>query len=101
MAKNEVADFSGQTCVSELGLFHSYFVCKINWREISMIIKVIFAQTKPIWLFLKNQKHENHKFVHYTFIIHRNRKNTSIQLILKSNFTSFMFYNIFYWMNTK
>ena len=46
---------------------------------------VIMAQNKRIWLFLKNknQKFENQKLVHCTFIIHKNGKNTSIQPILK------------------
>ena len=35
------------------------------------------------------------------FIIHKNRNKISIQPILKSNFTSFMFYNIFSGMNGK
>ena len=35
------------------------------------------------------------------FIIHKNRNKTSIQPILKSNSTSFMFNNIFCEMNIK
>ena len=49
-AQNEVFDFSSPTCV---GLFHSYFGCKCNFREISMIKMVISYQNKQIWLILK------------------------------------------------
>ena len=55
MAKNEVLDFSG---LHELGLFHSYFVCKCNFREISMIKIVILNQSKPMSLLLKIEKSE-------------------------------------------
>ena len=46
----------------QLGLFHPYFVCKCNFREISMIKMVIWDQSKPISLIfeikLKIQKYE-------------------------------------------
>ena len=64
-----------------------------------MIIMVVLDQNKPIWLILiikkKNKKLENQIFINFTFIIHKNGNKTSIQPILKSNFTSFMFNNIF------
>ena len=41
------------------------------------------------------------KFVNCTLIIHKNGNKTSIQRILKSNYTSFMFNNIFCEMNIK
>ena len=62
---------------------------------------VISGQSKPISLILKNKKFKNPKFVNYTFIIHQNGNKTSIQPILKSNFTSFMFNNIFCEMGKK
>ena len=40
----------------QLGLFHSYFVCKSNFRVISMIKIVILDQSKPIPRILKNKK---------------------------------------------
>ena len=40
----------------ELGLFNPYFVCICSFREISMMIMVIFDQNKPIWLISKNEK---------------------------------------------
>ena len=66
----------------ELGLFHPYFLCKINCGEISIIIMVILAQNKPIWLILENQKSKIKKSINL-FIIHQNGKNTSMQSILK------------------
>ena len=51
----------------EFGLFILYFVCKSNFRVISMIKIVILDQSKPIPLILKNPK-----FVNCTFIIHKN-----------------------------
>ena len=78
-----------------LGLFHLYFVCKCSFREISMIKMVILDQNKQISLILKIEKSKNSKFVNYTFIIHKNGNKTSIQPILRSNSTSFMFNNIF------
>ena len=82
----------------QLGLFLLYFVCKCSFREILMIKIFFLDQNKQIWLILKNKKS---KFVHCTFIIHKNRNKTSIQSILKSNSTSFMFYNIFSEMKVK
>ena len=63
-----------------------------------MIKIIIFDQSKPISLYSKIQ---NPKFVNYTFIIYKNGNKTSIQPILKSNSTSYMFNNIFYQMNIK
>ena len=37
----------------QLGLFHRYFLCKSNFRVISMIKIVILDQSKPISLYLK------------------------------------------------
>ena len=81
----------------QLGLFHPYFVSKSCFRVISMIKIVILDQSKQISLILKklNQNFKNQKFVHSTFIIYKNGNKTSIQPILISNFTSFMFNNIF------
>ena len=62
---------------------------------------VILDQSKPISLYLKIKKLKNPKFVNCTFIIHKNGNKTSIQPILKSNSTSFMFNNIFCEMNIK
>ena len=64
---------------------------------------VIWDQSKPIFLYLKkkNRKFKNLKFVNCTFIIHKKGNKTSIQPILKSNSTSFMFNNIFYEMKGK
>ena len=59
---------------------------------------VILDQSKPIYqsfLKKKNQNFKNPKFVHNTFIIHKNGNKTSIQQILKSNSTSLMYNNIF------
>ena len=60
---------------------------------------VILDQSKLIYLIFEkiNQNFKNPKFVHSTFIIHKNRNKTCIQSILKSNSTSFMFNNIFLW----
>ena len=52
---------------------------------------VIFDQSKPISLYLKIKKLNNPKFINCTFIIQKNGNKTSIQPILKSNSTSFMF----------
>ena len=54
-----------------------------------MVIWIKVSQHCYIW------KLKNPKFVNYTFIIHKNGNQTSIQPILKSNSTSFMFINIF------
>ena len=62
---------------------------------------VILDQSKTISLILKIKKFKNLKFVNCTIIIHKNRNKTSIQPILKSNSTSFMFNNIFCEMNIK
>ena len=56
---------------------------------------VILDQSKPISLYLKIKKFKNPKFVNNTFIINKNGNKTSIQHILKSNSTSFMFNNVF------
>ena len=53
----------------QLGLFHSYFVCKSSFRVISMIKIVIWDQSKPISLIFEKK---NQKFVNFTFIIHKN-----------------------------
>ena len=90
MAKNEILDYSGPNCVS-YGYFIQYFVCKCSFRVISMIKIVIWDQSKPISLYLKIKKFKNLKFVNCTFIIHKNGSKTSIQPILKSNSTSFIF----------
>ena len=55
MAKNEILNFSGPTCVS-YGYFILYFICKCSFREISMIKMVILDQSKPISLYLKIKK---------------------------------------------
>ena len=57
----------------QLGLhvFHSYFVCRCSFREISMIKMVILDQSKPILLILKKQKQKNSKI-----------KNLSIERLL-------------------
>ena len=55
MAKNEILDFSGPTCVS-YGYFFQYFLCTCSFREISMIKMVILDQSKPISLYLKIKK---------------------------------------------
>ena len=52
---------------------------------------VILDQSKRIQLYLKIKIFKNPKFANCTFIIHRNRNKTSIQPILKSKSTSFMF----------
>ena len=57
--------------LSQLGLYHLYFVCKSSFRVISMIKIVILDQSKPILLMLKKQI-KNTKFVNCTFIIHKN-----------------------------
>ena len=40
----------------QLGLFHSYYVCKSSFRVISMLKMVILDQSKPISLYLKINK---------------------------------------------
>ena len=62
---------------------------------------VILDQSKPISLILKKKKIKNLKFVNCTFIICKNINKISIQPILKSNFTYFMFNNIFCEMTIK
>ena len=96
MAKNEVLDFSGPTCLSSGYFIHILYV-------ISMIKMVILYQSKPISLYLKIKKlkFKIQKFVNCTFIIHKTGNKTSIQPILNSNSTSFMFNNIFCEMNIK
>ena len=68
-----------------------------------MIKIVILDQSKPIYLIFgkKNQNFKNLKFVHSTFIIHKNGNKTSIQPILKSNSTSYMLNNLFCEMKGK
>ena len=87
----------------ELELFRSYFVFKFSFREILITEMVIFDQNKSIWLIFKFQKSkiEISVICTCTFIIHKNENSTSTQLILKSNFTSFKFYNICFQMNDK
>ena len=79
----------------QLGLFHPYFLCKCSFIEISMKKKVFLDQNNQILLILKNKKIKNPQFLNCKFIIHKNGNKTSIQSILKSNSTSFMFNNIF------
>ena len=55
MAKNEILDFSGSTCVI-WGYFIQYFICKCSFREISMRKNVILDQSKPISLYFKIKK---------------------------------------------
>ena len=58
---------------------------------------VILDQSKPIFIAdFENKKIKNPKFVNCTFIILKSGNKTSRQPILKSNSTSFMFYNIFF-----
>ena len=63
----------------------------------------ILDESKPVSLYLKIKeiKFKNQKFVNCTFIIHKNGNKISIQPILKSNSTSFMFNNMFCEMNIK
>ena len=58
MAKNEILDFSGPTCVS-YRYFIQYFVCKCSFRKISMMKMVILDQSKPKSLYLKILKIQN------------------------------------------
>ena len=62
-----------------------------------MIKIVILDQSKPISLILriKKLKIEKLEICKLHFIIHKIGNKTSIQPILKSNSTSFMFNNIF------
>ena len=60
-----------------------------------MIKMVILEQSKPISLYLKIKKLKNPNFVNCMFIIHKNGNKTSIQPIIISNSTSFMFNKIF------
>ena len=76
----------------------SFFGCKCSFREISMIKIIILDQSNPIFPILKIK---NLKFVHCIFIIYKNRNKASIQLIPKSNSTSFMFNNMFCEMKGK
>ena len=63
-----------------------------------MIKILILDQSKPISLILKNKKPKICKLhIYYS----KNGNKTSIQPILKSNSTSFMFNNIFYEMKGK
>ena len=59
---------------------------------------VILEQSKPISLYLKIK---NKKFVNCTFIIYKNGNKASIQPLLISNSTSFMFNKIFCEMKGK
>ena len=56
---------------------------------------VILDQSEPKSLILKIKKIKNLKYVNCTFIIYKIGSKTSIQPILKLNYTSFMFNNIF------
>ena len=85
----------------QLWLFHQYFVCKSSFRVISMIKMVIFGSKYANLVIFENKKFKNSKFVNCMFIIHKNGNNTSIQHILKSNSTSFMFNDIFCEMKGK
>ena len=49
----------------------------------------------------ENKKNKNSKFANCMFIIYKNRNKTNIQPIIKSNFTYFMFNDIFCEMNIK
>ena len=62
-----------------------------------MIKMLIWDQSKAILLIFEKKNHnfKNPKFVHNTFIIHKNWNYIGIQPFLKSNSTSFMFNNIF------
>ena len=68
-----------------------------------MIKMEILDQSKPISLILKIKKYKikNPKFIHCTFIIHKNGNKTSIQPILKLNSISFVLNNIFCEMKGK
>ena len=87
----------------ELGLFHTYFVCKYSFRYILIIFIIILGPNKLFFLILKKQKSKfkNKKIMNYTFNIHKYGKKTGIQPILKSNSTSFMLNNCFSGMNLK
>ena len=61
----------------------------------------ILNQSKPTLLILKIKTIKNPSFIHCMFIIHKNGNKTSIQPILKSSSTSFMFNNIFCEMKGK
>ena len=68
------------------------------------MIKIeILDQSKQISLIFEKKNHnfKTPKFGHSTFIINKNENNTSIQPILKSNSTSFMFNKIFCEMKGK
>ena len=62
-----------------------------------MIKMVIWDQSKSLSLILKieQSKIQKSKICILQFIIDENGNKTSIQLILESNSTSFMFYSIF------
>ena len=64
-----------------------------------MINMVILDQSKKISLISKIKKFKIQKSC--MFIIHKNGNKTSIQPIIKSNFTSFKFNNISCKMNIK
>ena len=64
--------------LSQLGLFHPYFVCKSSFRVISKTKMVILDQSKPISLYLKIKKFKNKNFINFTFIIHKKGNKTSI-----------------------
>ena len=55
IAKNEVADFSGQPCVT-VGYFIHILYVKLILEKFQIIILVILAQNKPIRLILNNRK---------------------------------------------
>ena len=54
MSKKWTLDFSGPN-LSQLGLFHPYFVCKGSFRVISMIKMVILDKSKQIYLIFEKK----------------------------------------------
>ena len=87
----------------EFRIFHPYFICKYNFREVSMLKMVILDLSEPILLYLKKkskiQKSEICKL--HVYYSEKNANKTRIQPILKSNSTSFIFNNIFCEMKGK
>ena len=101
MSKKWTLDFSGPN-LPQFGLLHLYFVCKSSFRVFSMIKMVILDQSKLIYLSFekKNQNFKKSKFVHSTFIFHKNGNKQVYNPSLCSS-TSFMFNNIFCEMKGK
>ena len=86
-------NFSGPN-LPQLWLFHQYFVCKSSFRVISMLKMVILDQSKPIYLIFEEKKIKISKIQNLykaRLLFIKNGYKTSIQPILKSNSTSFMF----------